>query len=42
MQGALGTVRIGRKIDGAMSWRDVFNASAPVLPGFAVARAFTL
>ena len=24
------------------TWRDAFNASAPVLPGFAVARAFTL
>ncbi|MBF9046574.1 protein-L-isoaspartate O-methyltransferase [Rhodobacterales bacterium LSUCC0031] len=35
MQGALGEVRLGRKIDGAMSWRAEFNATAPVLPGFA-------
>ena len=26
--------RVGYFIDGAVSWRDVFNASAPVLPGF--------
>lgn len=42
MQGALGTVRIGRKIDGVMSWRDAFNAAAPVLPGFAAAKEFVL
>ena len=35
MQGALGEARLGRKIDGAMSWRVEFNATAPVLPGFA-------
>lgn len=33
-QGALGEVRIGKKIDGVMNWRLVFNANAPVLPGF--------
>lgn len=32
--GALGTVRIGYKIEGKMSWRDAFNAAAPVLSGF--------
>lgn len=38
--GALGVVRIGYKIDGAMSWRFAFNAGAPVLPGFGKAQAF--
>ncbi len=38
----LGTVRIGYKIDGHLNWRYAFNASAPVLPGFAAARAFAL
>lgn len=42
MQGALGTVRIGRKIDGLVAWRDAFNATAPVLPGFAAAKEFVL
>lgn len=35
MQGPLGEVRLGRKVDGAMSWRAEFNATAPVLQGFA-------
>ncbi len=34
MEGALGTVRIGWKADGVITWRFAFNASAPVLPGF--------
>ncbi len=34
MEGALGVVCIGRKIDGHIGWRYAFNASAPVLPGF--------
>ena len=38
--GRLGVVRVGRKIDGAVMWRDAFNASAPVLPGFAAKAAF--
>lgn len=42
MEGALGVVRIGHKIDGEMSWRFAFNASAPVLPGFAKETAFAL
>lgn len=42
MEGALGTVRIGYKIDGVVSWRQAFNASAPVLPGFSAARGFVL
>lgn len=41
-EGALGVVRIGHKIDGAMNWRFAFNASAPVLPGFEKAAAFAL
>lgn len=42
MEGALGTVKTGLKTDGKISWRFAFNATAPVLPGFAVARAFAL
>ncbi|RWR12250.1 protein-L-isoaspartate O-methyltransferase family protein [Paenirhodobacter populi] len=42
MRGALGTARLGRKIDGVVIWRDVFNATAPVLPGFGVEPAFAL
>ena len=42
MEGALGVVRIGYKIDGDLTWRFAFNASAPVLPGFAKEAAFTL
>lgn len=42
MEGALGVARVGYKIDGKVTWRQVFNASAPVLPGFAAHRAFTL
>lgn len=42
MTGALGTARIGYKIDGVVSWRQVFNAAAPVLPGFSAARGFVL
>ena len=41
-QGALGTVRIGRKEDGRVAWRDLFNAAAPSLAGFAAERAFAL
>ncbi|WP_298842804.1 protein-L-isoaspartate O-methyltransferase [uncultured Roseobacter sp.] len=40
VEGALGEVRIGRKSDGAVSWRMSFNAGAPVLPGFDRAAAF--
>lgn len=42
MQGALGTARIGLKQDGVVTWRSVFNATAPVLPGFAANRGFVL
>lgn len=42
MDGPLGTVRIGYKIDGVMTWRYAFNGAAPVLPGFQAARGFAL
>lgn len=42
MEGALGVCRIGRKADGQVSWKPVFNATAPVLPGFAAPRVFAL
>ncbi|MCK0149152.1 methyltransferase [Marivita sp. S6314] len=42
MEDALGVVRIGYKIDGDISWRYAFNASAPVVPGFAKQAAFAL
>jgi len=42
MEGALGVVRVGYKIDNDMSWRFAFNASAPVLPGFAKEAEFAL
>jgi protein-L-isoaspartate(D-aspartate) O-methyltransferase len=41
MEGSLGVVRIGYKIDGAVTWRFAFNAGAPVLPGFERETAFT-
>lgn len=42
MQGTLGEARIGYKADGRVTWRAIFNASAPVLPGFAVKKEFRL
>lgn len=42
MQGALGTVRIGIKTADGLVWRDAFNATVPVLPGFGRKRAFAL
>lgn len=42
LEGALGLVRIGYKIDGRLNWRYAFNAGAPVLPGFERHAAFTL
>lgn len=41
-EGALGIVRVGYRIDGRVNWRYVFNAGAPVLPGFEARRAFVL
>ena len=40
--GALGAVRVGYNIDGAISWRFAFNAGAPVLQGFEAEQAFVL
>ncbi|WP_415922752.1 protein-L-isoaspartate O-methyltransferase family protein [Tateyamaria sp. SN6-1] len=34
VDGALGEVRIGYKLDGVMTWRRAFNAGAPVIAGF--------
>jgi protein-L-isoaspartate(D-aspartate) O-methyltransferase len=42
MEGSLGTLRIGYKSGGEVSWRFAFNAAAPVLPGFAAAPEFVL
>ncbi|MDK3020018.1 protein-L-isoaspartate O-methyltransferase family protein [Pseudodonghicola flavimaris] len=42
IEGALGEVRVGYKIDGKLSWRYDFNAAAPVLPGFARQPEFAL
>jgi protein-L-isoaspartate(D-aspartate) O-methyltransferase len=42
MEGPLGVVRIGYKTDRGMTWRSVFNASAPVLAGFHAERGFRL
>ena len=42
MQGPLGVVKIGHKAEGRVTWRFAFNATAPVLPGFAKAAAFAL
>ena len=42
MSGALGTARIGHKLDGKISWRFAFNAAAPVLPGFERKMTFAL
>ncbi|MDQ7775968.1 protein-L-isoaspartate O-methyltransferase family protein [Paracoccus aminovorans] len=41
-EGNLGTVRLGRKLDGRVNWRFSFNAGAPLLPGFAKPRGFVL
>ncbi len=40
MEGALGVVRIGRKINGQVAWKYTFNASAPILSGFSKEQAF--
>ena len=42
MDGALGEVRIGYKINARLNWRFAFNAGAPVLPGFAKTPVFSL
>ncbi len=40
MEGALGEARIGVKSRGRVTWRMAFNATAPILPGFARALNF--
>lgn len=42
MERNLGTARVGYKAEGVISWRPVFNASAPVIPGFHAVRSFAL
>jgi protein-L-isoaspartate(D-aspartate) O-methyltransferase len=42
LDGALGTAKIGHKSGGRVTWRPVFNAAAPVVDGFRMARAFAL
>ncbi|MBU2981978.1 protein-L-isoaspartate O-methyltransferase [Lentibacter algarum] len=42
MDGNVGTVRIGHKVGGDISWRFAFNASAPVLSGFERSKEFSL
>jgi protein-L-isoaspartate(D-aspartate) O-methyltransferase len=40
MEGALGMMRVGYKIDGQLNWRFTFNAGAPVLAGFEKVASF--
>jgi protein-L-isoaspartate(D-aspartate) O-methyltransferase len=42
MEAALGTARIGHMSQGRVTWRQVFNAGAPVLPGFEQRKGFLL
>jgi len=42
MEGNLGVIRIGYRAEGVISWRPIFNASAPVIPGFETKRVFAL
>ncbi len=42
MSGPLGECRVGHKIDGKVTWRMSFNATAPVLPGFTTEPGFVL
>ncbi|MFN4171013.1 MAG: protein-L-isoaspartate O-methyltransferase family protein [Pseudorhodobacter sp.] len=42
MAGRLGVARIGFKTGQGVIWRDVFNAAAPVVPGFRKVAEFTL
>lgn len=41
-QGNVGTVKVGHKIGGDMSWRFAFNGTAPVLAGFERQDEFSL
>ncbi len=40
MEGALGVVRLGLRKGDHIVWRDIFNAAAPVLPGYSKDHAF--
>lgn len=42
MDGNLGDVRLGMKSGSEIAWRSIFNAGAPVLPGFEREREFQL
>ena len=39
-RGAYGQARIGQRAEGGVGWRRIFDAAAPLLPGFAAAKAF--
>ena len=40
MDGALGQARLGVSTEAGVAWRRVFDATAPLLPGFAAEKAF--
>lgn len=40
MEGALGQARLGVRTEAGIAWRRAFDATAPVLPGFAAEKAF--
>lgn len=42
MENALGTVRVGHKLDGKITWRFAFNGTAPVIAGFDKTAEFAL
>lgn len=42
MEGPLGVCRLGLRSGDRISWRDAFNATAPVLPGFSRKHEFAL
>lgn len=42
MSGELGVARVGYAQGAALTWRFAFNATAPVLPGFAATKSFAL
>ncbi|MEL7152100.1 MAG: protein-L-isoaspartate O-methyltransferase [Pseudomonadota bacterium] len=42
LDGALGMVRVGHAIDGAINWRFAFNGTAPLLSGFEKVETFAL
>lgn len=40
VEGARGQARLGLRTETGIAWRRIFDATAPVLPGFAAAKAF--